>query len=457
MNIAEQLASFVVRAGFDELSEAARLQLKIRVLDALGCAIGALDGEPIRYLRTHVEEFGGARLCTLIGGRRTAPDRAALFNSALVRYLDFNDSYLARGETCHPSDNLGAVLAAAEYADVTGKELLTALAVAYQVQCRLSDEAPVRARGFDHTTQGAYAAAAGVAKALGLDAAQTMNAIAIAGTAFNALRVTRTGALSHWKGLAAPNTAFCATHAAFLARRGISGPAEVFEGNKGFMDTIAGQFTVDWAKEDLERVTGTILKKFNAEIHSQSAIEGALELQAGHRFAAREVERIEVNIFDVAYHIIGGGEEGDKTVVHTKEEADHSLPYLVAVALLDGQVLPAQFAAERIGRNDVQTLLRKVTVRPDGELSRRFPAEHACRLTIMLADGRQLTREKHDYEGFHTRPTSWDTVAAKFEKLNAPFTTPTLRMRLVEATRGLEELPARELMKLLAQVRGAKS
>ncbi|HEY8475492.1 MAG TPA: MmgE/PrpD family protein, partial [Chloroflexota bacterium] len=205
MTLAEQLADFVVRASYEDLSERARQQLKIRVLDSLGCAIGAVGGEPIGMVRAQIEDFGGAPRCTLIGGGRTAPDRAAFYNGALVRYLDFNDSYLAKGETCHPSDNLGAVLAAAEYAGRDGKELLAALAVAYQVQCRLSDVAPVRAKGFDHTTQGSYAVAAGVARALGLDREHTTNAIAIAGTAFNALRVTRTGALSHWKGLAYPN------------------------------------------------------------------------------------------------------------------------------------------------------------------------------------------------------------------------------------------------------------
>jgi len=128
----------------------------------------------------------------LIGGGRTAPDRAAFYNAALARYLDFNDSFLASGETCHPSDNFGSILAAAEYAGQRGRELLTALAVAYQVQCWLSEVAPVRAKGFDHTTQVAYAVAAGVSKALGLNQEQTANAIAIAGTAFNALRVTRT-------------------------------------------------------------------------------------------------------------------------------------------------------------------------------------------------------------------------------------------------------------------------
>src|SRR5207249_2107171 len=139
---------------------------------------------------------------------------------------------------------------------------------------RLSEMAPVRAKGFDHTTQGAYAVAAGVAKSLGLNQTQTANALAIAGTAFNALRVTRTGTLSHWKGLAYPNTAFGATHAAFLAGRGITGPLEVFEGNKGFIDTIAGPFAIDWSQEELERVTRTVIKAYNAEVQSQAVLEG---------------------------------------------------------------------------------------------------------------------------------------------------------------------------------------
>src|SRR5215475_6372126 len=184
------------------MSAVAVQQLKIRVLDAVGCALGALSSELIRTLKEQVDDFGGRAHCTLAGGGKTAPDRAAFFNCALVRYLDFNDSYLAKGETCHPSDNLGAVLAASEYANAGGRDFLIALGIAYQIQCRLSEAAPVRNRGFDHVTQGAYAVAAGVSKALSMDEDRIANAIAISGTAYNALRVTRTGRLSQWKGLA---------------------------------------------------------------------------------------------------------------------------------------------------------------------------------------------------------------------------------------------------------------
>jgi 2-methylcitrate dehydratase len=453
MTQVEQLAAFVVRATYEDLSEVARQELKIHVLDTLGCAIGALKGPPIKMLEAQLEDFGGNPLVTLIGGGKTAPDRAALYNAALVRYLDFNDSYLAKYETCHPSDNLGAVLAASEYAGKSGKDLLTALAVAYQVQCRLSDVAPVRAKGFDHTTQGAYAVAAGVAKALGLGQKKTANAIAISGTANNALRVTRTGSLTNWKGLAYPHTAFAATSDTFLAMHGITGPLEVFEGTKGFMDAIAGHFEIDWLGENLEIVRRTNIKKYNAEFHAQSALEGVLELREVHHLRADEIERIEVEIFEAAYHIIGGGEEGNKLHIQTKEEADHSLPYMVAVALLDGEVTPRQYAPKRIERHDVQTLLRKVEVRPNEEMSELFPEAIPCQIQVFLKNGRILSIEKEDYEGFYTQPMSWEKASEKFERLAKPFTDEELRMGIIEAVARLETLEVQQLTELLTYVR----
>ena len=450
--IVHKLSSFIKEASFGDLSKEAVKQLKIRLLDSLGTALGAIEGEPVKAIRSMIEDFGGSEISMLIGGGKTTPDRAALYNSALVRYLDFNDSYLAKGETCHPSDNIGAILAAGEMKDLSGKQFLTALAIAYQVQCRLSDEAPVRDKGFDHTTQGSYAVAAGVSKALNLNEEKTANAIAIAGTALNALRVTRTGALSNWKGLAYPHTAFGGTHAAFLAEYGITGPPAVFEGNKGFMDSIAGEFSIDWEKENLERVTDTIIKKYNAEIHSQSSLEGIIELKEEHGFTAEEVEKIEIEIFDVAYHIIGGGEEGDKTIVRTKEEADHSLQYMVSAALLDGPVMPEQYKQERIEADDIQSLLQKVKVSPNQDYSGRFPDEMPVMMTVHLKDGNSYKIEKKDYEGFHTRPMNWETIIQKFEKLAVPFTTANLREEIINTVQNFEEHNVNELTELLAKV-----
>ncbi len=449
---ARHLARFVTAADASGMTAEAHDELLKHVLDSIGVAIGALSGEPIDYVRDYIVDFGGKPLCTLIGGGRTSPDRAAFYNGALVRYLDFMDAYIAKDETCHPSDNLGAVLAAAEYADCSGIDFLSALAVAYQVQSRLSDVAPVRDKGFDHTVQGAYAVAAGVSRALGLNMEQTANAIAISGTSNNALRVTRTGALSHWKGLAYPNTAFIGTHATFLAYHGITGPEEIFEGNKGFHDTIAGPFEIDWSKEDLEIVRKSILKKYDAEIHAQSSIEGALELQARHGFKAEEIEQIEIDTFEVAFKIIGGGEEGDKTIVRTKEEADHSLQYMVSAALIDGTVSPAQYAPDRILRDDVQTLLHRIIVRPNKEYSARFPKEVCATVKVTLKNGRTISIDKTDYEGFYTRPMSWDTVIGKFNVIAAPFTSEQARKMIIDAVRNIEQMKVRDFTTILANL-----
>lgn len=446
------LAHFITTATFDSLSPTALEQLKIRVLDTLGVAIGALDAEPLIAIRALTDKLGGNNDATLIGGGTSAPDRAAFYNTALSRYLDFMDSYLAPGETNHPSDNMGAVLAAAERSDASGKDFLTALAVAYQVHTRLADEAPVRSKGFDHTTHGSYAVAAGAAKALGLTTAQTANALAIAGTANNALRVTRTGSLSHWKGLAAPQVGKEGMHAALLAEAGITGPAEVFEGNKGFKDAIAGEFHIDWSIEDLESVLRTIVKKHNAEIHSQSAIDAALDIREMDGFNPATVRHIQITTFQVAYDIIGGGEEGQKIYVTTKEEADHSLPYMVAVALLDGEVTPDQYAPARIAADDVRALLGCTTVVPDESFSARFPAEMPARVVVTLTDGTELATSRSAYKGFHTDPLDWKNARQKFDRLTCGFIDEPLQEAIAETIASLDQRRVTDLTRLLARI-----
>jgi 2-methylcitrate dehydratase len=195
----------------------------------------------------------------------------------------------------------------------------------------------------------------------------------------------------------------------------------------------------------------TFLKRYNAEIHSQSALEALLELREEHVIDPGAVERIELDTFQVAYDIIGGGEEGGKKEIESKEQADHSLPYLLAVALLDGQVMPEQFAPERIVRPDVQELLRRVEVRPAADLTARFPAEHACRLRLQLAGGVTLSAEKSDYYGFLTRPMDWERARHKFELLAAGAVESELAVELAEAVGALEELETRDLTAILAR------
>ena len=457
MTESQQLAAFVEAATLDGASPEAVEQLKIRVLDTVGVAIGALDAEPIIAIRELLEDLGVTEQATLIGGGKTTPERAAFFNSALSRYLDFMDAYLAKGETNHPSDNFGAVLAAAESVGASGKQLLTAFAVAYQVHTRLSDVAPVRAKGFDHTTQGAFAAGASAAKALGLPSEQIANALAIAGTANVALRVTRTGNLSHWKGLAYPHVSKEGTWAALLASRGITGPEEVFEGNKGFKDSVSGPFEIDWSKEDLESVKRTIIKKHNAEIHSQSALDAALDIRAQEGFKAEDIDKIRLTTFDVAYSIIGGGEEGDKQLIRTKEEADHSLPWMLAVVLLDGQLNPEQYEPSRIVADDVQALMKKVEITPSDEFSDRFPDHMPAELEVTLNDGSVFTASQDSYLGFHDNPLDWENARKKFDALVTPFTGEELREEIATIIHELDTRQVSDLTAALAKVSPTRS
>lgn len=447
---AGEIAAFALRVGADDLADEALDRLKRSVLDALGCAIGALGGEPVRRIRDMVEEFGGAEHCTLVGGGTAAPDRAALVNGCLVRYLDFMDNTASKGEVCHPSDNLAAVLAAAEYAGRSGRDLLLGLAVAYQVQTRLMEALPTMRAGLNYTTPLAYSVAAGTARLLGLDRDRATNALALAGVSSVSLAVIQAEPVSQWKGLASGETASRALHNTFLAARGITGPSGVFDGPFGLDHLVRQHAAVDWLREGLDVPLRVSIKRYNAEFQSQSAVDAAVEL---HRrgLVADRIAAVRLHVAQGAYDVLGGGSYGPKDDVSIKEQADHNLRYLIAVALLDGQVLPEQFTPERINGADVQTLLHKVTVRPSRFYTRRIPQEMRCDLTVRLSDGTELRAERTDYDGFFTRPMSWDDVVAKFDRLAAPFADAGLRDEIVGTVRQLEHRRVGDLTTLLAR------
>jgi len=427
--------------------------LKALVLDSLGCAIGALHGTPAVIASSVSEELGGRGQCTAIGLGRTAADRATFVNGALVRYLDFMDIFMVEGQTFHPSDNFAATLAAAELAGATGADFLTALAVAYQVQARFSELAPLQEKHFDHVTHLAFSIPAAATRAMGLDTRRGANSIALCASSINTLWTVRTGRLSNWKGIASAQAAMSCMHMTLLAAHGMTGPLDVMEGAGGWEETIGDPVDVDWRKEPLDGFTRSSVKRFNAEAHTQSTIECILELRQRHGIDPLEVERVEVEVFKQANNIVGGGDAGDRTIVRSKEQADHSIPYLAAVALLDGDVWPAQLTSGRVTSHDVQSLLQRVWVRQRDDLSRRYPAEMPCRVTILMKDGRRLGAEKNDYAGFwRTRPFDWEDVVAKFERLAGPMLDPGLRREIPDAVDDLETLPVAELTRLLARI-----
>ncbi|MCL7417939.1 MAG: MmgE/PrpD family protein, partial [Halalkalicoccus sp.] len=274
MTTTDELAEFVLAVEYDGLREEVREELKKRVLDSLGIAIGALDEGTPETVRATVREASPDGPCRLWGSdERASIPEATMYNTALVRYLDFMDSFLAPGETPHPSDNVPAILACGEAEGASGRELLEAIGVAYEIQGELAWNAPVRDRGFDHVTHTVISATAGAGKLLGLDHEELRNAIGIAATANNALRVTRTEGINEWKGVASAHAARNGVYGAMLARNGMEGPTDVFEGRKGWQAVVSGPFEID-PDPGCERVLETMTKRYVAETYAQSAIEG---------------------------------------------------------------------------------------------------------------------------------------------------------------------------------------
>lgn len=450
MTTTEELAKFVQNVSAEDLSEDTREELKKRVLDSAGIGIGSLGHEPVEVIYNTVQRANPGNDCTLWGRDETAsPVGAAMHNTALTRYLDFMDSFLAPGETPHPSDNIGAVIAAGEYVSASGEELLEAVGVAYEVQGELAWNAPVRDKGWDHVTHTVISATCGVAKILDLDIETTRDAIGIAGTAHNSLRVTRTGGINEWKGIASANAARNAVYAALLASDGMEGPKNLFEGQKGWKQVISGEFEVDLDR-GCTRVHDVMTKRYVAETYAQSAVEGVIELAEQEDLDGSDVERIDLETFAGAKLIIGGG-EGDRHTVETKAQADHSLPYMLAAALLDREMGNAQYEPARINREDVQYLLRHVTVEEDETFTERFEAgEMPARVTVGLEDGSTYVVDKDAFQGHPTNPMDWDQIEQKFHNIAASQLNDERREDIVEAVRNLEARDIDDLVALLA-------
>jgi 2-methylcitrate dehydratase len=335
----------------------------------------------------------------------------------------------------------------------SGKEFLTALAVAYQVEATLTGAAGFMAHGFDLTTQLTFSLAAGLAKTLGLDEDQTTSAIGICASSGVPLLVVRTTPISQWKGLLPAQLTLGGIQGTFLASHGMTGPKYVIEGSEGLAHALGQPIHVDWDRVQLDCFDRLALKSYNSAVPAQSAIFCMLELRKAHPFNPAQVASIQAEVFQDAYDFTGGGKFGPKTNVHTKEDADHSLPYLLAVAAIDGEVHTAQLTPERIARPDVQSLLLKVQVRPNAGFTARYPAEMPARVTVQLTNGQSYTHEVKDYPGFPTRPFTWDDVVAKFNKLVGDRADAGLRKNIQGAVLSLESIQVKDLMQLLGQVR----
>jgi 2-methylcitrate dehydratase len=419
MPLANRLADYACSLRFDDLPAAVVHEAKRRFIDSFATAVGAMDADAYAIARRCALRVQGNPGASLLGGGRSSAEWATFVNGLLIRYLDYNDTYLSL-EPAHPSDNLAPVLAVGEMAGAGGRELITAAVLAYEIQCRLCDAASLRKHGVDHVTYGALSSAVAACKLLGLDPVKTTHALGMAGVANVALRQTRSGELSMWKGCAFANAARNGVFAALLAAEGMTGPAPIFEGDLGFMKLVTRQpfdLPTLGGKGQGFMITETYIKFWPAEYHSQSAIDAALQLRP-EIGDVRNITAVDIHTFDAAVDIIG--KDPEKWRPRTRETADHSLPYCTAVALADGEVTDAQFETERFTDPALLELVAKVQVHRDAALSARYPAGIPNRLTVTLADGRKLVREVEFPRGHARNPMSDAEVEHKFRTLIEP-------------------------------------
>ncbi|MFN0054624.1 MAG: MmgE/PrpD family protein [Planctomycetales bacterium] len=419
--LAQRLADYACGLSFEQLDPATVHEVRRRLIDSLACALGAWDAHAPRVARAICRRVTSEPAATYLGGERpTLPALAAFCNGVLFRYLDYNDTYLSL-EPAHPSDNLAAVLAAGEASGATGREIVTAAVLAYEIQCRLCDAASIRKHGWDHVTYGAFSTAAAASRLFRLDAERTRQALNLAGTPNVTLRQTRAGELSEWKGCAFANASRNGLFATMLAAEGLTGPAPIFEGEMGFFQQVSGPFTLAKLGGEIAgdcdfMITKTSIKFWPAEYHSQSAIHAALELrpQIGD---LRRLKSLDIHSFDAAVDIIG--KDPEKWRPQTRETADHSLPYCTAVALVDGDVTLESFSDARLRDESLLDLVARIKIHRDPALTARYPRGIPNRLVATLDDGRQLVAENEFPRGHDQNPMSDAEVEAKFRRLAA--------------------------------------
>src|ERR1700723_190056 len=312
LSAVEHIAAFAASARPKHLRSDIRQLFKRNILDSLGCAIAGLQGRPFQALREQLEEYRAPGRCTLSGGGKTSGDQAVLFNPGLVRYVDLLDSYMAIGGLCHPSDNFGTILAAAEHAGASGEEFMLALAVAYEIQCRFTAAVPVMAKGFNHATQLAISTAAGAGRLFGLSVNELANAIAIATVDNISLTCVHAEPVSRWKGFSPGITGMRAVYSASLAKRGFTGPKGLFEGPYGLEQMFAQSISIDWEDPSLDIVKQTIMKKYCSLIHGQPVLEAVLDLKRRNSLIADEIAHVLCQVFKPAFDLAGGGSFGPK-------------------------------------------------------------------------------------------------------------------------------------------------
>jgi 2-methylcitrate dehydratase len=374
---------------------------------------------------------------TLLGTTiRTTPEMAAFVNGIMVRYLDFNDDYINK-DGPHPSDNIPAILAIAEALHTDGKSLACGITLTYEIIDNLVDRAEFSSRGWDYVTESSIGSALGVGKILGFPKEKMAQAMALAIVSNIGLRQTRTGELSMWKGCAGPNGARNGLFAALLAWEGMTGPNQIIEGPCGLWNQVTGRFDLGpfGGKGHPFKIEETFFKSSPMMYTVLLPVETALELR----------DKVDINEIDSIRIVLDGfswftSKHPEKWDPHTRETADHSIPYLVVAALVDGEISDKTYTPERYRDPQILALLNKVKMEEDPEYTRQFPKTFNCFIEVIGKSGQRWTQHRKNPKGHPANPMSDGEIEEKFLSLTRDTLNPEQARNGLELLWHLEEL-----------------
>jgi len=438
--ILNHLCDYALKLSYRDLPKEVIRRAKHMVLDTVGCALGGAESPPAKIARAAASEITSAVPSTvLISGQKTSPDLAAFANGVMIRYLDFNDTY-AGSPTCHPSDLLAPVLAVVDAKHGDGKDVILGTILGYEVFCGLIDAgANERGRIWDQSTYGVIAAAVVAAKLFGLMKEQMCNAISLAVASHVSLEQIRRGQISHWKGCALANASRNAVFCAMLAAKGMTGPEEVFEGKAGFLNSTGIRFEIRPFADSADgyRIMKARVKAFPAGYFSQSAIEAILNLRS-QISNLDDIKEIRLQTFPAGYEVMGSGEANWQP--ETRESADHSLPFVMAVALMEGGIEVHHYDQLYYKRSDVRTLMQKISVRIGEEPVAAWPEVPLNIVDIEMKSGKVLSTKVAYHLGHFKRLMTDAEQERKFRPLAAPLLPERQINELLACLRRLDEV-----------------
>ena len=456
-SITHQMAQFALGLRYEDVPAQAVREAKRFLLDSIGCALAAVPLEDMQAAQRYVVALGGRPEATVIGsGHRTNAANAALMNALLVRALDYNDIYWVQ-DPSHPSDVIPAALAAGEATRRSGRETIAGILIAYELEMRwcLAATPGVREVGWHHATLTQFVSPFVAARMLGLTEDQAVAAAGISGSSHFTLGGVVAGHLTNMKNTADPLATEAGVRAALLAREGYTGPVEVLEGKEGLYQVLRN---VKWSTEALLNGLGTKFlitecsyKPFPTEALTHQPISAVLNICRAHNIAAEDVAEVHLRTTTRGADILSDPSKYKPT---TKETADHSLPYCIAAAIADGNVLPSSFEEDKLRDPRIWTLLPKIKVVADPEIDRLFPGVKRAIVRITTTGGAVYEEQVDHAEGSPENPMSDEEIAAKFRANAGVVLTPPKQERVIEATLALEDFTdVGEYMQLLVSDR----